>query len=239
MAEVAAQPSVDVRPTLRGNRWMLAGAILYLLEFVAIIGSGIVGVGQIATVGTSADDLVESYVGHVDAVGFMAGWFALVLLGRILIFIGLRAALRDSGRPHLLMDFAVVASAVSVTLEVAAYALASAAADLAATDDTTAMVILDRAAGWMNLMIGGGLAVAILASVWCMWRTGLFSPALNVVGLVAGLGVTLAQLTVAPATLAISDAATITVLLFWVWMIWAGVVLWRRTPAQEPVVAGR
>ena len=217
---------------------MLAGGILYLLEWVAIIGTGVVGVAQTAAVGASADDLAESYVGHVDAVAFMAGWFAVVLLGRILVFIGLRSALRESGRPHLLMDFAVLASAVSVTLEIAAYGLATAAADLADSGETTAMVILDRAGGWVNLMIGGGLGVAVLASAWCMRRSGMFPAALTTLGLVAGAALVLAQLTVAPSTLDISGWLTLGVVLFWVWMIWAGVVLWRRTPSARPVAAG-
>lgn len=128
-------------PTLVGNRRVLAGAIFYLLEWVAIIGAGVVGVNETATVGTSPQDLLDSYSGHVAAVAFMAGWFAIALLGRVLVFVGLRSALADSGRSHPPMDCAVVAPAVSVTLEVAAYGVATAAADLADVEDTTALVI--------------------------------------------------------------------------------------------------
>ena len=118
-------------PTLVGNRRVLAGAIFYLLEWVAIIGAGMVDVNETATVGTSPQDLLDSYSGHVAAVAFMAGWFAIALLGRVLVFVGLRSALADSGRSHPPMDCAVVTPAVSVTLEVAAYGVATAERDLA------------------------------------------------------------------------------------------------------------
>lgn len=107
------------RQNLAGNRWVLVGGVVYLLEWVAIIGTGMVGLGSVVTRGLTEAELVESYGGQVDAASFMAGWFAVVLLGRILVFVGLRRALTDSGHAHPLMDLAVVASAVSVTLEVA------------------------------------------------------------------------------------------------------------------------
>lgn len=219
-----------VRPPLIGNRWVLVGGIFYLLEWVAIIGAGIVGVNETAGVGTSPQEILDSYSGHVDAVAFMAGWFALALLGRVLVFVGLRSALADSGRSHLLMDFAVVASAVSVTLEVAAYGLAAAAADLADAQDTTAMVILDRAGGWLNQLLEGGLAVAIVCSAWCMWRSRLFSMPLNVLGAVAGIGIVFAQLSIAPSLATLFAILGFSVPLFWIWMLWAGVVSWCHTP---------
>ena len=177
-----SQSAAVAERTLVGNRWVLVGGIGYLLEWVAIIWVGALGVGETVVRGTSADDLLDSYVGHVDALTTMAGWFSLVLLFRILLFIGLRQALADSGYRHPLMDFAVAAAAVSVTLEVASYGLGAAAGGLAEDGDRAGMLALDQAAAGINLMIAGGLGVAIVCSAYCMWSSGLFPMVLNVIG---------------------------------------------------------
>lgn len=223
-------PSVSHTDGLVGNRWVLVGGVVYLLEWVAIIWVGAVGVGEFGTRGLSGAELIETYAGHEDAMYAMAGWFAIVLLGRILLFIGLRQALADSGRGHLLLDFAVAAAAVSVTLEVASYGLAAAATVPAAAGDEALTQAIDQAATGVNLMIGGGLGVAILCAAYVMWRSGLFSTPLNVVGAVAGVASCGAQLTVSPSLQTLFDILYIFPLLFWIWMLWAGVVCWRRTP---------
>ena len=76
--------------TLVGNRWVLVGGVGYLLEWVAIIWVGALGIGETVVRGASADKLLDTYDGNVDALTTMAGWFSLVLLFRILLFIGLR-----------------------------------------------------------------------------------------------------------------------------------------------------
>lgn len=233
MAQAVAS-DVGARRGLAGNRYVLAGAVVYLMEWVAIIGSGLAGVTSTATVDESVEGLLDSYTGHADAVAFMAGWFALCLLGRILIFIGIRASLTDSGlRGSPLMDLAVAAATVSVTLEIATYGIASAAAGLADPEDPAAMLLLDRAAGWLNMTIAGGLGVAVVASAWCMHRSGLFSTPLNVLGIVSGLGLCLAQLSISPSLSTLFAVLGWSPLLFWVWMLWAGVLLWRRTPRTD------
>lgn len=216
--------------TLVGNRWVLVGGVVYLLEWVAIIWAGAVGVGNVVTRGTSAEDLVATHASHADAVFAMAGWFAVVLLGRILLFVGLREALAESGHRHLLMDFAVVAAAVSVTLEIASYGLGASAAGAADDGDESAVLLIDQAGSGLNLMIGGGLGVAITCAVYCMWRSGLFSTPLNVIGAVSGVAIIGAQLTVSPSLESVFNVLYVFPLLFWVWMLWAGVVCWRRTP---------
>lgn len=218
---------VERQGGLAGNKWVLAGAILYLLEFVGIVWASAVGVVSNAVRGTSAADIMETYTGNQDAVYSMAGLFAVVLLGRVLIFIGLRHALADSGYPHALLDFAVVASAVSVTLEIASYGLAASAASSADAGDEALTVVIDQAGAGLNLMIGGGLGVAILCATYVMWRSGLFSLALNLLGAVSGAAIVGAQLTVAPSLQAIFDVLIFFPLVFWVWMLWAGVVCWR------------
>src|SRR4051812_3045914 len=84
------------RASLVGNRLVLAGSVLYLLEWVAIVTASVsVPLGATA----SAADLAKSYAGNAEALGWAAGWFSVVLLGRILIMTGLRTALAASGRP--------------------------------------------------------------------------------------------------------------------------------------------
>lgn len=218
------------RGALVGNRWVLVGGVVYLLEFVAILWVGALGAGNAVVRGTSEGDLLSTYAGHEDAVGALAGWLAVVLLGRVLVFVGIRHALAESGHRHPLTDLAVVAAAISVALEVASYGLATTAATRAAADDRAGTLLADQLGVGLNLMIGGGLGVAIVCTSYVMWRSGLFSTALCVTGLVSGVAIVGAQLTVSPSLQAVFDVLYFFPLVFWVWMIWAGVVLWRRTP---------
>lgn len=219
------------RPELVGNRYLLAGAVLYLLEWVAIVAVGVSGVGAMIGRDLTEQDLSRAYAGNVDVIAFMSGWFAVVLLGRVLVFIGLRRSLVDSGRPSTLMDLAVVAAAASVLLETASYGLVVAAAGLA-VDHPAGMVALHEAALALNLLLGGGLGVAILCASHAMTRSGLFPVALVVVGWLAGAGAVGAQLTIGPSLSAVSDALQASVMLFWLWMLWLGVLLWRHTPRK-------
>ena len=225
--------STAPRGELVGNRWVLVGAIVYLLEWVAIIWAGLVGVDALVTRGTDGADLQASYDGHADAVASMAGWFAVVLLGRVLVFIGLRHAFAESGYRHPLLDLAVVAAAASVVLEIASYGLAAAAADRAEAGEQAQAALLDQAGSGLNLMIAGGLGVAVAATSWCMRQSRLFSAPLAVLGLIAGVLIVATQLMVAPSLESVFEVLFASVLLFWVWMIWAGVVCWRRTPRRQ------
>ena len=225
--------SDDNRDVLAGNVWVLVGAVLYLLEWVAIVWAGAVGVGAQVTRGTAAGDVMETYAGHEDAVYALAGWFGVVLLGRVLLFVGLRRALSDSGYAHPLLDFAVIAAAVSVTLEIASYGLAASAAASADAGNQALAVAIDAAGAGLNLMIGGGLGVAIVCTTVAMWRSGLFSLPLNVLGAVSGIAIIGAQLAVAPSLQTVFDILFVFPAVFWVWMLWAGVVCWRaRTPKE-------
>ena len=70
-----------------------------------------------------------------------------------------------------------------------------------------------------------------------MLRSRLFSLPLAAAGLVAGVAILAAQLTVAPSLESVFNVLFVFVLLFWVWMIWAGVVGWRRTLATSRTAA--
>ena len=63
--------AMDARPQLVGNRLVLVGAVLYLLEWVAIIAAGI---GAPVGAAASTQDLLTAYVGHAQALGWPAGW---------------------------------------------------------------------------------------------------------------------------------------------------------------------
>ena len=222
----------STREGLVGNRWVLVGGIVYLLEWVAIIWIGVLGIGETVIRGASAADLSDAYAGHDDALTSMAGWFAVVLVFRVLVFIGLRRALADSGYQHALLDFAVAAAVVSSTLEIASYGLGGAAASLAQEGNEETMLAVDQAAAGVNLMLFGGLGLAITCAAYCMWQSGLFSRVLCTIGLVSGVAVIAAQLSVAPSLQTPFDILFTFALLFWTWMLWTGVVCWRRTPRQ-------
>ena len=232
MATVTTERSVLV-----GNRLVLAGAVLYLLEWVAII---VAGLDAPLGADASASEVESAYSGNADAWGWAAGWFSVVLLGRVLIMIGLRSALADSGRPQRIMDLAVVAMAASVVLEVATYAGTAGAAWYLDNDGSTDVVRgLDAAMFQMNSMIFGPIGVAVVCAAAAMWFSGLFSRVLCIVGLVAGAGALALGLALTrPDAATIAEAFEFAVLLFWVWMLWAGVVCWRAAPARASSPTG-
>ena len=220
--------------SLTGNRWVLVGAVLYALEWVAIVGAG---VGVPLGAGAPRAQVLAAYAGHADALGWAAGWFSLVLLGRILITVGLRSALRASGRPQPAMDLAVAAMTVSVTLEVAVYAVTAGAAWAVSQGAAAAgLRSLDAVAFLLNSMLYGPLGIALLCCGVAMWRSMLFTRALPVLALVPGAVLVAEALTaVAPRFAGLADALSSVVVLFWIWMLWTGVLLWVRTPGRERV----
>ncbi len=227
MTTESRRPGVAGAPRLIGNRWALVGSLVYLGEWVAIIAVAVAGAGDYILRGASAETLVETYSGRADSMSFLAGWLAVVLLGRVLFFAAVRRSLCDSGVPHVLLDLAVVASAVSVTLEVASYALVIPASEAAERGEETLTAFFDLAGAGLNLMIGGGLGVAIVCTASVMAASGYFNRWLNGLGVVSGVAIVGAQLTVSPSLGAIFEILYLFPLVFWVWMIWTSVVLWR------------
>jgi hypothetical protein len=217
-------------PQLVGNRFVLAGAVMYLLEWIAIIGASVEAPNASDV---SAAKVLDGYVDHQDALVWAAGFWSVVLLGRVLIVIGLRKGLVDSGRHHGLSDLAVVAMAVSVTIEVVTYGIVGGTAVVANHDGGADLVrALDSVAFTLNAMIFGPLGVAVVAASWAMLRSGLFSKYLCWVGLLGGALLAALGLAFTGAGSA-ADALQVGVPLFWIWMLWAGVVMWRQSPALE------
>ncbi len=129
----------------------------------------------------------------------------------------------------------MAAASVSVALEIATYGLAAGASSLA-SENKAMMVAVDRAGAALNSMLVGGLGVAIVCMAACMWRSGLFPLALNITGVVSGTAIVGAQLAAAPALATVSNSLAAFALIFWVWMLWAGMLCWRRSPQASGVL---
>jgi hypothetical protein len=82
-------------------------------------------------------------------------------------------------------------------------------------------------------MIAGGLGVAIVCATYVMWRTGLFSLPLVLLGVVSGVAIIGAQLAIAPSWQTLFDILFVFPFLFWIWMLWAGAVCLRARPRHD------
>lgn len=225
------------RQPLVGNRLALAGAVIYLFEWVGILGFGPHVTGA---QGAKPADIVAQYTQHGTGIALLAGWLSLVLLGRILFVAGIRDGLRRSGVETLLADFALAAMAVSVILEIAAYAVAGGAAQAAARGaDPSTIVGIDAAAKWLDLNVIAPFSVAILVASFAMQRSRLFPAWLCWLGLAAGVVGGVDGLIAGPAFQAggsfyqASQLLQVAVLAAWIWMVATGVVLFRAAGRQR------
>ena len=174
---------------LVGNRLALVGTALYFLEWVAIAFLPEVADGSLF--GAEPEVVVAAYRGHSGVIAFAAGWFGIVLLGRVLFAVALRKAFRDSGRDSLLVDFAVGAMIVSVTMEIASFGPAAAAGWLADTrPDESAIVALEAAGSLLFFVAFVPIGVSILAASAGMLGSDVFPRWLGVVGVLAGVAAT-------------------------------------------------
>ena len=222
---------------LVGNRLALAGAVIYLLEWVGILGfnSGDVPGAQ----GAKPAEIVAQYSQHATGIALLAGWLSLVLLGRILFVAGIRDGLRRSGAETLLADFALGAMVVSVALEIAAYAVAGGAAQAAARGaDQSTIVGIDAAANVLDLTIIGPIGVSVLVASIAMLRSRLFPVWLCWLGLAVGIVGSVNGVINVPAFQAggsfyqASQILDVGALAAWVWMLATGVVLFRAAGGQ-------
>jgi hypothetical protein len=217
---------------LVGNRFALAGAVLYLLEWVAIIAAAPPGPYGPAT---AASTILRNYTGHAGAAAISAAWFAVVLVGRILYVAGVKASLRKQPRQLPLLDLALGAMTVSVVLEIVAYGILAATARLASDGAGRELVqALDGSAYWVNVLIWGPIGVSVLATGIAMLRSRVFAGWLSWLGVVAGAagiaGCIVAGAVAGRSGTGPADAVTsIAALGVWIWMIATGVVLFRRS----------
>ncbi len=216
-----------------GTRLALAGAVLYLLEWVAIVAAAPPGpLGP----GTAAATITSDYAGHAGAAAVSAAWFAVVLVGRVLFVAGVKASLRDHPQQRPLLDLALGAMAISVVLEIAAYGIVAAAARLAADGgDPDLVAALDGGAFWLVLLIWGPIGISVLATGLAMLRSQLFAAWLSWLGMVAGAAGVVGCLVAGATTDESGSAAaapavtTVAALGMWVWMLATGVVLFRQS----------
>ena len=221
------------RGELVGNRVALVGTVMYFLEWVAIVSIPSVPTDKL---GRDPSSVVAAY-GHPKAVGLAAGWFSVVLLGRVVFAIGLRDAFRGLRRERLFADVAVAAMALSVAIEVISFGMTAGAAWVAnAGRDQSAVVALDAASEVASQLVFGPIGISVLAGAiamtlsrlfprWLGW-VGVLSGSLLVVGGVLGVGGLGASGTFHDVAGALT---AIPVPIFWIWMIGTAVVLFRAT----------
>ena len=220
-----------------GNRLALAGTVLYFLEWV-----GIALAPSLPTThyGANPAATLAAYADRAGATAFLAGWLALVLPGRILFTVGLRASLREIPRSLPFALWSVGAMTASVALEVACYSLVAGTSRAAEhRADAGAVAGMDSAAAMMFVvviitiglaMLAGGIAMLLSRGFpgWLSW--------LGVVGgaIVAGTGPVVAAGAGADGRLAdVGEALQATTLAFWVWMIATSVILFRRARGTD------
>jgi hypothetical protein len=224
--EPAGAPPRRPRRTdgLVGNWFALAGALLYLMEFVGIALSHAAHLPFVP--GTASHGVSAAYAGHAGGLGFLVGWFGIVQLGRVLFVIAVATALSRSGYSSIAAWFGVAAMAVGGAMEIASEALAAGAGELAGSGNGA--VVLDRGASYLAAGILAPTGMAVLATSVAMLASGRFPRSLSGVGIVAGLGIVAAGLFSEPAQAGTQDSLTTAVLVMWVWMVWTGVLLGRR-----------
>ena len=238
------------RRQLVGNRWALAGAIMYLLEWVAIAGwlGALFGIPNNGVQGTTPAEIFKQYTqpGTAAAIALAAGWYGLVLPGRILLIAGIRQALRKSWGDSALADLAVGAMALSVAIEVATYAVAAGVGQAATSGgDQSAVVTGNAISNLLASSIFSPLGLSVLAVSAVMLQSRLFWRWLCLLGIVAGLalcveGVLGAAGSQSGAQLYPGFLNPFGVFGFWVWMLVTGVILFRAAgkPRQRSSAAG-
>jgi hypothetical protein len=225
------------RSELVGNRLALIGTIVYFLEWIAIV---IIPDVPTSKLGADSTAVVDVYKQHPQRIGFAAGWWALVLLGRVAFAAGLRNALRVSPRQLPLADFALGAMIVSVAIEIASSALMASAAWLARSGaDPSGIAAIDAAADVLFTLVFVLFGVSVFTGALAMLLSGLFRRWIPWIGLVGG-ALVVASGVVASATLGTSGTLhdlgnPIAVPLMWIWMIVTSIVLFRARPRGAAV----
>jgi hypothetical protein len=226
----------STRGRLVGNRIALVGTIMYFLEWVLIVSIPSVPTDKL---GRDPAAIVAAY-DHPKAIGVAAGWFSVVLFGRVVFTIGLRDAFQGLRRERLFANIAVAAMGLSVAIEVISFGMTAAAAWLADTgSNQSAVVALDTASEVVFELLFGPLGVSVLAGSiamllsrlfprWLAW-VGLLGGSLLVVGGILDVGGLGASGTFHDVAGAFSS---LPVPLVWIWMIGTSVVLFRATPRR-------
>ena len=231
------------RDQLVGNRLALVGTVLYFMEWIgiALLTSSL----PTDRLGHNPAATVADYADHPGRTALVAGWFSVVLLGRVVFSVGLRSAFHGMRREFALADVALVAMAVSVAIEVIGFGLVASGAWLAdAHAEAGTIVALDGAGTVLSKLVFGPLGLCVVAGSLAMLVSQLFPRWLAWLGLVAGALLTFGGIVGASAQGAtgsfhdIGGAFTgVPVLGFWIWMIATSIVLFRAAPRPEAAAA--
>ena len=226
----------SARGRLVGNRIALVGAAMYFLEWVAIVSIPSVPTDKL---GRDPGTVVATYH-HPQAIGVAAGWFSVVLFGRVIFTIGLRDAFQGLRRERLFANIAVAAMSLSVAIEVISFGITAAAAWVAdANGNQSAVVALDAASEVVFELVFGPIGVAVLAGAIAMLLSRLFPRWIGWVGVFGGsvlmLGgiVSVGGLGARGTFHSVAGALMAGVPFVWVWMIATSVVLFRATPKRS------
>ena len=218
-----------------GNRVALVGAAMYFLEWVAILSIPSVPTEKL---GHDPNAIVAAY-SHPKAIGVAAGWFSVVLFGRVIFTIGLRDAFRGLRRERLFANIAVAAMGLSVAIEVVSFGITAAAAWVAeAGGNQGAVVALDAASEVLFKLVIGPIGVSVLAGSIAMILSRLFPRWLGWVGILGGSLLLVAGIIGVGGLGArgtfhnVAGALMGGVPIVWIWMIATSVVLFRATPKR-------
>jgi hypothetical protein len=223
---------------LVGNRLVLVGAVMYFLEWVAIVSIPSVPTDKL---GRNPAAILAAY-GHPKAIGLAAGWFSVVLFGRVVFAIGLRDAFRGMRRERLFANVAVAAMALSVAIEVISFGTTAAAAwvvDRGA--DQSAVVALDAVGEVLFQLVLGPIGISVLAASVAMILSRLFPRWLGWVGVIGG-SLLVAGGVIAAGGLGASGTfhdvagalSGVPVPIVWIWMIATAVVMFRASARRGP-----
>ena len=155
-------------PRLVGNRWAMVGAVVYLLcngwrsslwRWAGPVTSSSAGL-------RSTPSSKPTPGARSNWLSFLAGWFAVVLLGQILLFFRRRTPV---SRPLRAVRRAFRPGGRGVRgerggLEVVSITFVIPAAEAADQGERALVEFFDLAGAGLNLMIGGGLGVAMVCS---------------------------------------------------------------------------
>ena len=215
---------------LVGNRMMLSGALLSISSLVVQMVFYNRGLPSYAEIGVSADDLIASFKGDETLMAVLAGFYGLVVIGRILMIIALKNALAASGRAHPIMDFAVVMMTISVAFEILNYTFLASAAQMGAAHPE-GMWALASISGKLNVLTFAALGISVLCSSWAMLRSELFPKPLPILGMIASIPFALSSLFTSPSLAGTAEALNSAgAPLSMIWIIWASILVWKKAP---------
>src|SRR5438067_859309 len=229
-------------PQLRGNRLVLAGAVLYFMEWILIAIAPSLPTDKL---GKHPASIAAAYAHHPARTALLAGWLSVVLLGRVLFVAGLRDALRDIPRVRVLLDWAFGAMVLSVAIEIVDYALVASGAWLAHAGAAQATIVaLDTAGTVLFLMVFGPVGVSVLAASLAMRGSRLLPAWLCWGGLVGGGLLTVGGIVAAGAQGASGTfhdvggaLGSVRVASVWIWLVATGVVVWRAPASPRRAAA--